>query len=95
LDAECFIRDGFVVISWDLISDGGKELAGWTLDDVTVLRLAEDPGNTPDGNATDTEVGTTISAAGGCGCSSTSPNSGMLVGFLAVLGGVLLRRRRS
>ncbi|MFT5583448.1 MAG: MYXO-CTERM domain-containing protein, partial [Cognaticolwellia sp.] len=78
---------------WELITDGGKELAGWTLDDVAVLRLAGDQDNNPDGS--DPIVSTTITAAGSCGCSSTAPNSGMLIGFLAVLGGVLLRRRRS
>jgi len=87
--------DGFIVISWDLISDGGKELAGWTLDDVTVLRLTEDLGSTPDNNDDESELSTSIMPAGGCSCSSTAPDSGMLLGLLAVLGGVLLRRRRS
>jgi MYXO-CTERM domain-containing protein len=84
--------DGYVTISWDLITDGGKELAGWTLDDVAVLRMSA----TQDSEGGDSlEVPTTITAAGSCGCASTSPNPGMLFGFFAVLGGLLLRRRRS
>ncbi len=88
---EDFDGDGYVVISWDLISDGGKELAGWTLDDVEVLRLSAE--TEPEGG-TEAEV-PTITAAGSCGCSSTTPAPGMLVGLFGLFGAVLLRRRRS
>lgn len=85
--------DGYVQVSWDLISDAGKELGGWNVDDVEILRLsAEQPSEQdPDEAVGELE----IIGAGNCGCASTTPtHPASLLGLLALGAGLLIRRRR-
>ena len=85
--------DGYVQVSWDLISDAGKELGGWNVDDVEILRLsAEQPSEEdPDEAVGELE----IVGAGNCGCASTTPtHPASLLGLLALGAGLLIRRRR-
>ncbi len=98
-------NDGYVELSWHLLSDQGLAFGGWNLDDVCVYALnseigegAEDDPNNPDGDTDDPEVnpseGSSLSA-GGCGCSASS--SAPATGWLLLLAGLAAsgwRRRR-
>jgi MYXO-CTERM domain-containing protein len=80
-------------LAWEIDSDEGLELSGWTLDDVCVYGLAPvatdtgDPSSDDSGAAEDDDGGT----VGGCGCASTRAAPPLLSLFALA---VLVRRRR-
>ncbi len=79
VDLSSFEAAGKVKLKFDLTSDQGLALGGWTIDDVCVVRIVESP--LPD------EEG------GGCCSSSGAPAGSLLLG-LATMGLVIRRRRR-
>lgn len=106
LDITPQVTDGSVQIEWGLSTDFGKELGGWTLDDVCVVGLVEiprcgdgvvdvgeqcDDGNTTSGDGCDRACVDEITAGGGGCCDAGNAAPGNLVLVIA-LG--LLRRRR-
>ena len=82
VDLSPFEASGKVKIKFDLTSDQGLALGGWTVDDVCVVRIVETPlpGTEDDG--------------GGCCSSSGAPAGSLLLG-LATMGLVIRRRRRT
>jgi len=96
-------EDNEIVLTWELESDQGLSMGGWTIDDVCVYTTAKPPEPEPEPGPVDTgeeglngdfgEYG--LEAAGGCACSSTAPSRGGLGLFLMSLGLVVgIRRRR-
>jgi MYXO-CTERM domain-containing protein len=85
-------------LGWELDSDQGLELGGWTIDDVCVYGLVaanggDDTGSPPGDDVADS--GDRVDdgdAPGGCGCGSTSPRAP--VSLLAVAALAIARRRR-
>lgn len=101
---------GKVKVRFELASDAGMNLGGWTLDDVCVVAAAPAPtcgngkvdpgetcddGNIDDGDGCSATCGNTVAEeAGGCCSVGTSPG-GALSLSLVTFGLVLRRRRRS
>lgn len=98
--------DGNVAFGWEIISDGGLEFGGWTLDDVCVYGLesdGRDAEGTDGDSGTDGDDGAGVEPPAGdvgggevsacAGCSSNGSGTG---GALALVGlaGLALRRRR-
>jgi hypothetical protein len=73
--------DGSVQVTWDLVTDGGLQLGGWTIDDVKVFAIPDEP---VDGDGF---------AGEGCACDAGAGGgpSGLLL--LLPLFGLALRRR--
>jgi MYXO-CTERM domain-containing protein len=87
--------DGEITVSWELVSDQGLSMGGWTMDDVAVYRLTE--GQAPDGGVDTGDTNGTIeltpTGCGGC-ASGSVPAGGLLAGLVGMLGLVAVRRRR-
>ena len=81
VDLSSFEASGKVKLKFDLTSDQGLAMGGWTVDDVCVVRIVEAPlPGEEDG--------------GGCCSSSDAPAGSLLLG-LATMGLVIRRRRRT
>ncbi len=108
IDITPWISDGTLQLRWTLTSDFGKELGGWTLDDVCVVGLAKIPycgdndidanEQCDDGNR-DNDDGCSATCidevtAGGGGCCASTGDTGSWWLALGVLGWVYRRRRR-
>jgi cysteine-rich repeat protein len=103
IDLTPHIDGGTVQVAWALSADFGKELGGWTLDDVCIVGLHANPrcgdgalddgeecddGNQTDGDGCDRRCREEPVAGGGCTAANASPTT--LLALLALLG----RRRR-
>jgi cysteine-rich repeat protein len=95
-----------VQVSWHLTSDFGKELGGWTLDDVCIVGQVKnaacgdaevdlgercDDGNTVNGDGCDDECQEELVAGGGGCCAAGSATPSYWLCFVVL---VLVRRRR-
>ena len=88
--------DPTLTIDWQIISDDGLEMGGWTLDDVRVLLVSETAALPLGDDDDDDDRGTGIIAASGCTCSSLAhPTSSKLRLIPLLLLGLITRRRRS
>ena len=107
VDVTPYVTDGSLRVTWRLATDFGKELGGWTLDDVCVVGLVKnarcgdgvldegelcDDGNTADGDGCDPTCGEEIIAGGGGCCDAGSGTPASVV--LLVLVAPLMRKRR-
>jgi cysteine-rich repeat protein len=107
LDVTPHITDGTLRVTFGLTSDFGKELGGWTLDDVCIVGLVKNPrcgdgvldegeecddGNTEDGDACDPGCGEQIVAGGGGCCDAGGSSPASALWALLLL--VLRRRQR-
>ncbi len=107
VDVTPYVTDGSLRVTWRLATDFGKELGGWTLDDVCVVGLGNnarcgdgvldegelcDDGNTTDGDGCDPRCGEEIIAGGGGCCDAGSGRPESAV--LLGLVAPLVRRRR-
>lgn len=107
IDITPWITDGTLQLSWNLESDFGKELGGWTIDDVCVVGVTKVPycgdgevdidEQCDDGNRDDDDGCTAacideVTAGGGGCCSSSRDARGAWL--LAVGVGYFLSRRR-
>ncbi|HSD87356.1 MAG TPA: hypothetical protein VLB44_07570 [Kofleriaceae bacterium] len=99
--------DGTMQISWSLTSDFGKELGGWTLDDVCFVGLDSigrcgdgivedgeqcDDGGMTNGDGCNSQCILEPTSGGGGGCSTGSPGDGSLVLVLGALAQCWRRR---
>lgn len=106
VDLTPFVVDGHVQVKFELASDPGKELGGWTLDDLCIVGVkdvAADPcsagacggggtGGAPSsGNGLDD---TTAEGACGCALAGGAPTAPVGIGALAAISLALLLRRR-
>jgi cysteine-rich repeat protein len=106
IDITPYVVDGTVELQWTLSSDFGKELGGWTLDDVCIVGLQKiptcgdgevdtkeqcDDGNTTDDDGCNHACIDEITAGGG-GCCDAGGTAPSNVLLAGVL--LLLRRRR-
>ena len=83
-----------ISFGWEIISDGGLEFGGWTIDDVCVYGVIppEDQSGSGSDNADGEDFGKDDLFVG-CGCASTSaPETAWLFG-LGLIGFILQRRR--
>jgi len=97
-----------IEVEWQLITDGGLEMGGWTLDDFRIVRVAADGGTAGDDDDDDDAAGDDDNAgddddrgdnagmlsASGCTCSASAAASGPGLGLLFLLLGALVPRRR-
>lgn len=108
IDVTPHVRDGSLRVTWRLVSDFGKELGGWTLDDVCVVGLGKiprcgdgvldegeqcDDGNTDDGDGCDATCGESIVAGGG-GCCDAGSGAPANAAMLVIVVPLACRRRR-
>ncbi len=98
------LGDDKLEVEWHLVTDGGLQMGGWTLDDFRVLHVEEEgepPGGDDDDAGDDDDVdGSPVAgvlSASGCACSTgaltTAP--GGLVALALLLAGILPRRKRT
>jgi MYXO-CTERM domain-containing protein len=84
-------------LAWEIESDGGLELGGWTIDDVCVYGLVP-PAETDTGGPGGDDTAAPPwgfdddNAGGGCGCASTQGTAPLL--SLLALAAIVRRRRR-
>jgi len=100
LDLTPYVEDGALQIAWALTTDYGKELGGWTLDDVCIVGLQKnavcgdgaldpgeacDDGNTDSGDGCDRTCDEELVAGGGGCCDAGGGGPGSLLLALLVL----------
>lgn len=90
LDLSNTVVDDQVQVRFELSTDGGLELGGWTIDDLCIVAL--DPEQPVDLNCPNCIAPTVVESCGGC---SSSGNSTTLPALLLLAGAVFLRRRRT
>jgi cysteine-rich repeat protein len=108
IDITPWISDGTLQLAWNLDTDFGKELGGWTIDDVCVVGVTKIPycgdgevdidEQCDDGNRDDEDGCTAtcideVTAGGGGCCSSSRDAGGAWLLALGVLGWMRRRRR--
>lgn len=76
--------DGTLEVRWEIISDGGLQMGGWTLDDVRILGLSGLPGADDDPDA-----------LAGAGCEGCSAGGSAALGLWLLPLVALGRRRRA
>jgi cysteine-rich repeat protein len=110
VDVTPYIVDGAVSVRWSLASDFGKELGGWTLDDVCIVGLKKiarcgdgevdyneqcDDGNTVSDDGCASDCIDEVTAGGGGGCCSAGRDArGTWLLVGLVAFGLAGRRRR-
>ncbi len=88
--------DGTLTLSWEIESDGGKELGGWNLDDICVYAAAPPVDTGTDdtaGDGGDDGAGAVILSPDECGCDSGGSTLPAIVMSLVVTTMVTRRRR--
>ena len=82
---------GFLTVSWEVLTDRGLTMGGWTIDDVCVYALKIP---TADGTIEEPIIGGKITGPPmGCACSS-APGGGQFGAFALLLGGLIAAARR-
>ena len=88
---------GGVQIKYEIQTDGGLEMGGWTIDDFCIVafvepepEVSEEESGTGDGAGTDAEGGASGEEKGGC--SSTGGNANLWL-LLLLVGAMSLRKR--
>lgn len=81
-----------IEFGWEIISDQGLELGGWTIDDVCVYGIPQSESETDSKPSVDGKDESL--QAGGCSCSSTSSMSHSWALALGLLGLGFVRRRQ-
>ncbi|MGE0869987.1 MAG: MYXO-CTERM sorting domain-containing protein [Kofleriaceae bacterium] len=84
---------GKVKLRFELNSDQGFNLGGWTLDDVCIVAAKPAPA-CEDGSAPPCEGGDGEGAGDEAGCCSTTSSPVAPFGLALLVGGLLIRRRR-
>jgi len=107
LDVTPQVIDGSLQLTWRLATDFGKELGGWTLDDVCIVGLQKiprcgdgeldigeecDDGNGANDDGCDRHCVDELTAGGGGCCDARNATPGSLVLAAALV--IVLRRRR-
>ncbi|MFO0615965.1 MAG: hypothetical protein U0414_25445 [Polyangiaceae bacterium] len=108
LDLTPYVVDGKVQVKFELESDGGKELGGWTVDDLCIVGVAVPPdpcangacgGGGAGGSGGGTDTSKQPNIQGGCGCvtegSGSTPDASALLAGIALGGLGIARRRRA
>lgn len=101
------IVDGKLRLGFEVDTDGGLTMGGWTIDDVCVYAVQDDSGavdpgtdgtdgGTADGGdgADDADADWEVRGKGGCGCAATAPGRNLGVFGLLLISFGLVRRRR-
>jgi hypothetical protein len=106
VDLTPYVADGQVQVKFEVASDQGKELGGWTIDDFCIVGVKKAPpdpcaaggcaGGAGGGGGQPTTGGSSLEPAGGCGCevSTTSPTWSSLLAVAAAAAGLVRRRAR-
>lgn len=110
VDVTPYITDGTLQLSWALASDFGKELGGWSIDDVCVVGLVKNPRcgdgeldggeQCDDGNNTNADgcaadcIDEVTAGGGGCCGAGSGAPDSALLVVAWVCGGWIVRRRR-
>ncbi len=105
--SEVISAEGTVEVRFEIASDGGLEMGGWTLDDVCIVALVEPPpcqgdacgeggvGGAGGGDAANDLEDPELTPEGGCACRATAAGrDGDLLWGLSLLALFGLRRRR-
>lgn len=97
------VTDGKVRIGWEVLTDEGLTMGGWTIDDVCVYAVLDDSGAVDTGgdgggeasaDGGDSAEGDWEVKRGGCACAAGPRSAGTgALGLLVLLAGLVRRRR--